>query len=233
MSSAGTNGTDLTTTLTTQGDIVYRDGSGLARLGAGTVGQVLQTGGAGANPSWGTVSSDYVKILTQTVSSPVAQVEFKDGVNGCVFDNTYRNYKVIFTEITGSSANHIRLRYMSGNTIRSSGYLTAGWRVYNDGSGNGSDAQVETTYHHLLNMNISTSLSTGSTNGEVTICNPSNASSRTQSFSHVSGQETASYMINQTAGAVYTTAEATTGLHFYVNGANITTGTFTLYGLKT
>jgi len=35
MSSAGTNGTngtDLTSTLTTQGDIVYRDGSGLARL---------------------------------------------------------------------------------------------------------------------------------------------------------------------------------------------------------
>ena len=33
---AGTNGTDLTSTLTTQGDIVYRDASGLARLGAGT-----------------------------------------------------------------------------------------------------------------------------------------------------------------------------------------------------
>ena len=28
----GSNGTDLTSTLTTQGDIVYRDGSGLARL---------------------------------------------------------------------------------------------------------------------------------------------------------------------------------------------------------
>ena len=54
MSSAGTNGTngtDLTTTLTTQGDIVYRDGSGLARLGYGTNGQVLTTGGSGANPS--------------------------------------------------------------------------------------------------------------------------------------------------------------------------------------
>jgi hypothetical protein len=65
MSSAGTNGTngtDLTTTLTTQGDLVYRDGSGLQRLGAGTAGQVLQTGGAGANPSWSTVSSDFVKI---------------------------------------------------------------------------------------------------------------------------------------------------------------------------
>ena len=55
MSSAGTNGTDgtdLTTTLTTQGDIVYRDASGLARLGAGTSGQLLQSGGTGANVSW-------------------------------------------------------------------------------------------------------------------------------------------------------------------------------------
>ena len=60
MSSAGTNGTngtDLSTTLTTQGDILYRDGSGLQRLGAGTNGQALLTGGTGANPSWGTISS--------------------------------------------------------------------------------------------------------------------------------------------------------------------------------
>ena len=59
MSSAGTNGTDgtdLTSTLTTQGDLVYRDGSGLQRLGAGTSGQVLQTGGTGANPSWTDIS---------------------------------------------------------------------------------------------------------------------------------------------------------------------------------
>ncbi len=45
-------GTDVGTTLTTQGDILYRDGSGLQRLGAGTSGQVLQTGGSGANVSW-------------------------------------------------------------------------------------------------------------------------------------------------------------------------------------
>jgi len=68
MSSAGTNGTngtDISTTLTTQGDILYRDGSGLARLGYGTAGQVLQTGGSGANPSWTTVSS---KLLGQSHS---------------------------------------------------------------------------------------------------------------------------------------------------------------------
>ena len=60
MSSAGTNGTDgsdgtdVGTTITTQGDILYRDGSGLQRLAAGTSGQLLKTGGSGANPSWHT-----------------------------------------------------------------------------------------------------------------------------------------------------------------------------------
>lgn len=39
-------------TLSTQGDILYRDGSGLARLAAGTAGQRLRTGGSGANPAW-------------------------------------------------------------------------------------------------------------------------------------------------------------------------------------
>ena len=49
------------TQLTTQGDIVYRDGSGVARLPAGTAGQALLSGGAGANVSWGTVDLEGIK----------------------------------------------------------------------------------------------------------------------------------------------------------------------------
>jgi len=67
MSSAGTNGTngtDVGTVITTQGDILYRDGSGLQRLGAGTSGQALITNGAGANPSWGDVSGGLIKATT-------------------------------------------------------------------------------------------------------------------------------------------------------------------------
>ena len=85
----GTDGTDLTSTLTTQGDILYRDASGLQRLGAGTSGQVLQTGGSGANPSWGTVSSDYVKLANGNVTSGSS---FE--ING-YFSNTYDVYKLI------------------------------------------------------------------------------------------------------------------------------------------
>jgi len=72
MSQAGTNGTDgtdLGTTLTTQGDIVYRDASGLARLGAGTSGQVLQTGGTGANPSWVDLAGGTVKQIVYSQSN--------------------------------------------------------------------------------------------------------------------------------------------------------------------
>ena len=65
MSAAGTNGTDLTSTLTTQGDLVYRDGSGLQRLGAGTSGQFLKTQGTGANPVWANLASN-VDIVNYT-----------------------------------------------------------------------------------------------------------------------------------------------------------------------
>ena len=56
-------GTDVGTTLTTQGDILYRDASGLQRLGAGTAGQLLQTGGAGANVSWTDAPSGVIKKI--------------------------------------------------------------------------------------------------------------------------------------------------------------------------
>ena len=88
MSSAGTNGadgTDFGTILTTQGDIVYRDGSGIQRLGAGTSGQFLKTQGTGANPTWGTVTT---KLVGQTMT--VYQTALNLG-------NCYRSA----TEVTG------------------------------------------------------------------------------------------------------------------------------------
>ena len=72
MSSAGTNGTDLTSTLTTQGDIVYRDASGLARLGAGTSGKVLTTKGSGQNPAWETAVGGKILQVVTTIKSDTA-----------------------------------------------------------------------------------------------------------------------------------------------------------------
>ena len=86
----GSDGTDVGTTITTQGDILYRDGSGLARLGAGTNGYYLKTQGSGANPVWSEVTSGgLVKLGTTTLSS---------GANAIVLDNifssTYQAYRL-------------------------------------------------------------------------------------------------------------------------------------------
>ena len=106
MSSAGTNGTDLTSTLTTQGDILYRDGSGLQRLGAGTSGQALITNGTGANPSWGTISSGTYSVhridtysYSTEVSNNTASLDYIDisGGNTVNFTPTSTDDFVFFS----------------------------------------------------------------------------------------------------------------------------------------
>ncbi|MAO25162.1 MAG: hypothetical protein CMJ25_30845, partial [Phycisphaerae bacterium] len=80
-------GTDVGTTLTTQGDILYRDGSGLQRLAKGTAGQVLQMNSGATAPEYGNVSSDYVKLTTQTLGSNTTTWNL-DGY----FSSDYRHY---------------------------------------------------------------------------------------------------------------------------------------------
>ena len=52
MSQKGTDADLINITGTVQGDLYYNNGGAIARLGAGTSGQVLQANGTGANPSW-------------------------------------------------------------------------------------------------------------------------------------------------------------------------------------
>ncbi len=54
---------------TTQGSIIYRNSVGWVSLNPGTSGQVLTTGGTGANPSWTTAATGTVTSVTGT--SPV------------------------------------------------------------------------------------------------------------------------------------------------------------------
>ena len=96
-------GGDVGSTLTTQGDILYRDGSGLQRLAAGTSGQVLQTGGSGANPSWTNVSSDYVKLATATANGSSQSINL-DGF----FTSDYDVYKIFALGMSGSSLGNTR-----------------------------------------------------------------------------------------------------------------------------
>ena len=70
MSSAGTNGsngTDLTSTLSARGDIVFKGASALTRLPKGTAGYYLKQGAN--DPEWSAVSGgDYVKLSSEEIN---------------------------------------------------------------------------------------------------------------------------------------------------------------------
>tara|TARA_B110000014_G_scaffold263695_1_gene261372 strand:+ start:1366 stop:2244 length:879 start_codon:yes stop_codon:yes gene_type:complete len=58
--------------LTTQGDILFQDASGLARLGQSTDGHVLTTKGAGADPIWSAIPATPSQVeLLDTYSSGI------------------------------------------------------------------------------------------------------------------------------------------------------------------
>jgi len=96
----------VSTTLTTQGDILYRDGSGLQRLAAGTAGQALLSGGAGANPSWG--SSGKIGAIAHTL--------YKDAFSSAVQNQ--------WTEITNYNCTITPTK--AGSTILAMGHISTG-----------------------------------------------------------------------------------------------------------
>ena len=72
LAAKGTDGTDVGTTITTHGDILFRDGSGLQRLAAGTSGFYLETKGAGQNPVWSEVTAKFVKAQKFHITTRVS-----------------------------------------------------------------------------------------------------------------------------------------------------------------
>jgi hypothetical protein len=168
MSSAGTNGTngtDLGTTLTTQGDLVYRDGSGLVRLGAGTSGQALITGGAGANPSWGTISSgtyslhDFQDYTYDTeVSSPSSNTIYIDiaGGNYLSFTPTSTDDIIVFfgrtTTYSGSASTggSVYIKYGTSTSISGSDTSLFHRGSHANYTGGGTDFYRDITLHSFL-----------------------------------------------------------------------------------
>jgi hypothetical protein len=84
MSAAGTDGTDVGTTITTQGDILFRDGSGLQRLAKGSAADVLTMNAGATAPEWTAPSSEagkfpfyaYVTSATTITASTDTEVVF-------------------------------------------------------------------------------------------------------------------------------------------------------------
>jgi len=103
----GTNGTDVGTVITTQGDMLYRDGSGLQRLAKGTAAQELRMNSGATAPEWYTPSAGGGLILISTISHTGSNVtELQSGV---VFSSTYSTYLIDFAEIDFNGDDDIKM----------------------------------------------------------------------------------------------------------------------------
>ena len=221
-------GTDVGTTLTTQGDILYRDGSGLQRLAPGTANQVLKTGGAGANPSWGTLSSDFVKIAAGSHSGTALELDN-------IFTADYTRYKVYLHASTMPGYLNFQLRSggASGTTSTASEYRYVTEMWYRNTSSRGE------TGEHAWNddkMRIGwqgSNTTDKRCNIEMFVDNP-----YANDMKFLCGGLHHQYQQDNVTIAMFSGANDTaastrwTGLRFYDSGNNSFVAEYGVYGLK-
>ena len=225
----GTNGTDVGTVITTQGDILYRDGSGLQRLPKGTAGQVLQMNSGATAPEYGTVSSDFVKLGSITASN-IGTASFNN-----LFSSEYKVYKIFMKRVHGDTDNRfVKVRYRNGGgQIQSAYYKNFHYGGY---FGSGANNQLlNRTWsgdHINLTLNGLDALVKYGMTAEFTLFEPQATDVHKNHICQVTHDvydQTLWYSYSSTGGFINT--GALTGIDFFMNSGNIS-GIFTLYGLK-
>jgi hypothetical protein len=127
-------------TVTTAGDIIFRNASVPTRLGIGTAGQVLRVNSGATAPEWANASSSALTFITGSAFSAVTSVSLPNST----FSSTYQNYKIIFNLTAaagGIGETRIRMR-ASGSDNTTTGYYSGGYEVNFAGGSNNSNTQA-------------------------------------------------------------------------------------------
>ena len=213
-----------------QGQILYRDSSSWAVLAPGTSGQVLQTGGSSANPSWTNVSSDFVKIQSTTCSG--SGVEF----DSSKFDNsTYSSYEFRFLSVR-SSGNGDRM-YVNTSTDGGSTFDTGYHHVFGEWNTNAGAALYKDAAESATHMQLGADSNTGnatneSMSGVFRLFNPG-GTSHTHMNWHMSydDDQAGEYFTNVVGSGKRPSAGDVDGIKFFF-GNDYDSGTIIMYGIK-
>ena len=128
LAAKGTDGTDVGTTITTQGDILYRDGSGLQRLAKGTGTQILQMNSGATAPEWVVKPSGGIAQVVQGVYTGVASVSSNSP--------TFAQFTQVTATITPASTSNKILVTSNVNVSGTNGYRHF-WKMRFDVGGAG------------------------------------------------------------------------------------------------
>lgn len=128
--------TSLLDTLGTaaQGQLLYRNGTTWVQLSPGTSGQLLQSGGAGANPSWTTVTGSTTRTVEDNTAGSGAPNQLLSGESSNVLTNqgaTAENYEEFPAATAGlyytavcKDTDGMRWTSVGDDTIRMGAYVT-------------------------------------------------------------------------------------------------------------
>ena len=213
------------------GEFLKTDGSGALAFDSpipsqsGNSGKYLTTNGSAA--SWGTVSSDFVKISSTTMGGEAAQFELD-------FDtSTYRYFKIYLTGLNLSYDANLYVRFKVGGTIQTNNAYYGGtvkryWQ--------GFDTNVYGGQHQnygYLTHNVGGNDGTYERYSAIFDINCGEAGRGMPLLRHDSFYKDASANHANTMGIVgYQNWNQINGIRFYASSGNINHGKFDLYGIK-
>jgi hypothetical protein len=227
MTQKGTDADLLNIASTAQGDLYYNNGSAIARLGAGTSGQFLKTQGTGANPVWGTVSSDLVKLYDQDLSGASTYTISN------VFSSTYNHYEIHIERFTSHSEGgsiYMRLVNNSGSVKSNNEYYFGSNQITRS---SGSASQGQNTGWGATEWWLSNSR-TDANHGGYAKCDIAEVG--IEGYPRMTTQsicfDGSSQIRSNASGNLYNASLTTTGFYIFTNGGNNISMTIRVYGKK-
>jgi hypothetical protein len=209
-------------TVTTAGDIIYRNATVPVRLGIGTANQVLRVNAGATAPEWATPSGG-ASGLTFIKRGTFSSVADTGTTFDSIFTSTYDNYVAVFTKVscsTGTADFQCQLRYAGPTTQTSTYAYVYGKFLATAATVVTGNAQSE----WVLSENIDDS--TYGLSGQMNLYNILSTGFR----SYATYTTYTGYNDLITGGALQSTSRTYTGLLFKASTGNIS-GTIDIYGL--
>ena len=205
-------------TLTTAGDVLYRNATVPVRLGIGTAGQVLTVNSGATAPEWATAASGGMTLIgtPHTLSGATSTISSIPG--------TYKSLFMVIYGVTNATANGVFRVAPNANTTGSS-YVSV------DSVGAGFISSVQRVTY--LNLGTTAYTRTSSNNvATIRIDNYTSATNYKPINAYGYAEETGGSVMSFNIGGAFVSNTAITSLQFSNAGGNLSTGTVLLYGVN-
>lgn len=219
------NGAIAKTTVTTAGDIIYRNATVPTRLGIGTASQVLAVNAGATAPEWVTPSSGGLTLLSTTTFNNTVSNYTVSSISG-----SYKNLLIVGTNLQTANASTQPLVFQfnadTGNNYNMSGIRNNGGTIQSYGDSAYSNYQVGA----VLAATTATSPQLG--NFQLTIYNYASTSLYKVMNSQGGSQAGAAIYGNTNSGNWQNNTTAITSIKFFeAVASNLKTGTLQIYGV--